>query len=152
LLLPQVWTAGLCGVISRELGFTSTWRDYPFLDVRQLMNLRLFVKVEPELCGELPGFSELSIPAGCRTWNQQVIKMRARLDPELFVCPKEYPEEHVCHLCPIGEDQCPMAVHPQTFDRGPCDRCQKDDTWFDTLTTHKVCVDCLSDLRRKGER
>lgn len=151
LVIDQFWTSGFCGLFSGELGFTVPWRRRPYRDPRQLMGMRFYVKIEPELCTDKPGFHESKVPSGCKNWNKQLLTMRYRLDPSLFVCPGGYHEEHPCHLCSVGADYCEAAVHPETFVQRHCRRCNKDVAWFDPASERKICVDCVHVLKRKGE-
>jgi hypothetical protein len=151
LRVQQCWTKAFCGLFSRELGFTAPWNDFPFEDTRQLVNLRFYVKIEPELCGSAPGFHEVKAPPGCRTWNRNMFRLRARRDPEIFSCPAEFPLDVPCHACPVGEEHCQAAVHERSFVPKYCPRCQLDEAWHDPASSRKICVDCFRVLKRKGE-
>lgn len=151
LAITQFWTHGFCSMFSKQLGFTSSWGQMPYRDPRQLVNLRLFVKVVPELCETQPGFHEVKAPSGCVRWNRQLLSMRYRLNPAMFVCPAGYPVEHPCYLCPVGMNDCDASVHPLTFKQRRCPRCRNEQAWFDPASQRKICVDCFHTLRRKGE-
>jgi hypothetical protein len=151
LTINQFWTHGFCAMFAQDLGFTAPWNNMPYADPRQLVSLRFYVKIEPDLCEGNPGFHEVKAPPGCLTWNKNLLAMRYRLHPEVFNCPVGYPPEHPCHSCYVGEDNCDAAVHAKTFIQRHCSRCRKDDAWFDPASRRRICTDCFHELRRKGE-
>jgi hypothetical protein len=151
LIVRKFWSSGFCAVFGKNLGFTAPWRSLPYEDPRQLVNMRFYAKVDPVLCTSKPGFHEVKVTPGFVSWNKELMRMRYRLDPELFACPAGYPSEHPCHSCPVGEKDCEAAVHPLTFKQRHCGRCRRDTAWFDPASSRRICVDCTNTLRRKGE-
>lgn len=148
LITRQFWSRGHCGMLSSRFGF-SKWSSgpYPFLDVRQLSDLRCYVRIVPGKA-ELQ-FDQLSFPPSILNWNRRFIRRRARTE---FQCPLDFPPERYCFQCHVGRDQCPAAVHPKTYVRQNCKKCGRQ-TWFDTATRDENCVNCtvLEALKRKQE-
>ena len=139
----QFWTTRYCRVFASRMGFDAhPGGKYPFIDVRQMANLRLYVRTLPgtvDLSFDLLGF-----PGSVLEWNRPIIKRRSRLE---FQCPRNYPFEQYCHTCPVGLDQCDAAVHPRSYTVKPCPGCHKP-AWFDRGA---LCVDCTELKAIKGE-
>jgi hypothetical protein len=133
-IMQQFWTTKFCHVFARDMGFTP-WADskYPFLDVRQMADLRLYVRMLPGT--PEPGFDKLAFPPSVVKWNKVLIHRRWRLE---FDCPRNYTADQYCHTCPAGRDQCPAAVHPRSYVPKMCPVCKKR-AWFDNGDR---CVDC----------
>lgn len=105
------WTKSLCRGIGRQAGFTSAKGDFPLQHSDCLVNMRLWILVEPERCrpGQL-GFWEVGCSGGLRKWNREILKKRFRMGWE---CPMNY--KHYCHNCHVGYLQCPAATHKETL-------------------------------------
>lgn len=132
------WSAKYCRAVARHFGF-SRWADgkFPFRDVRELVNMRLFIRVEPD-SAEIK-FNEIAVTDGFQSWNRGYLRKRAR---EKFRCPKNFPKSLPCFRCAIGQDRCPAAVHPTTYFKLHCQRCDNV-VWFEK-ETDECCVDCTS--------
>jgi hypothetical protein len=150
LVVRQFWSSGLCAVLATDMGFTRPWNERPYVDPRQLFGLRFFGKVERELCGDLPGFSEIRVTGSMRDYNRRLLELRLR-DPLVYSCPHGFHQDHPCHQCPVGVEDCALAVHQRTFIQRRCSRCNKEEAWFDPGSQRRICVDCFHFLRRKGE-
>lgn len=149
LRITKTWSRDFCCSLARRAGFTAPWGPYPFRDPMELVNLRMYVLVMPELCAEGPNFEiiwhdkdEKNIhPSSCVAYNREFIRMRSREDGD-YACPRDYPVNRVCHLCHVGQDACLAAVHDKTFKKKDCPRCKKV-AWFDpAFPDRRVCVDC----------
>jgi len=106
------WTVGFCRFIARRAGYTARRHGLPFAHPSELVNLRIWVQIEPDRCRPgVPGFQEVGCTSSLRKWNRQIIKMRFRRD---WACPHNY--THYCYQCPVGYMECPAATHAETHD------------------------------------
>jgi len=129
------WTTAYCHTFVSRMGFTRSYGKYPFEDIRQLVNFRFLIEVIPDI-PELK-FSRIHVPATLKEWNKKLIRRRAR---ETFKCPKKFPLSHPCHLCHVGQDQCSVATHAQTFEKRQCDECERNQ-FFDPAYP-LMCIAC----------
>lgn len=130
------WSTAYCHTFANLMGF-SRWPSgkYSFSDVREFVNLRLYIQVEPN-SAEIK-FEHIAIPDGCKQWNLKYIRKRSRIT---FRCPENKPDTLPCFRCPVGQDKCPASVHQTTYFRFNCLRCDRV-SWFEK-TTDEFCVDC----------
>lgn len=148
----KFWSWDYCQRIRVELGFDRFNRihnsrhftrraNYLFLDIRELFGRRFQVLLNPELCrpGEL-AFSEIDKSDAGQRWNHELHKKRMRID---FACPRGYPDDHDCFICPIGLDACSAACHQVSFTKGNCAACENE-KYFDLAKSSELCVDCLA--------
>ncbi len=146
----KVWTLKFCRVVAQRLGFTPPWGDHPFLDARQLVDMRFYVTFTPELCREGLNFEEIWCNADEATiqppsmfqYNRDLLKLRDRATSE-HECVGDYPPDFLCHQCPFGKDQCPLAVHAITYVRRLCDQCHEVE-WFDPQAPGTSCLACTA--------
>ena len=150
------WSVKRCRYYARN-GFGFSKRPgaggvvkYPYVDPAQLVNLRLYGLVEPELCGKEPGISEPRWPASVRNWNKEIIRRRFRVD-QGYSCPQGFPLELACHHCPVGTDRCPAGTHRQLWRRKYCEHCEREGAVFDPEISHTMCTDCYRKAVFKGE-
>lgn len=146
--IVKTWTQRLCAALSRRLGFSNQRGGFPFLDVLQLVNLRMYVLVDPIKSARAPDFEEVwqedngktIRPIACYNYNRKLLRMRVGRG---FPCPKNFDRElSPCHLCPVGQEECLMAVHDLSYVKKACPSCEKD-AWFDpAVPSRTVCVDC----------
>ncbi len=110
--ITKFWTRRFCKYIAvKMMGYTRRSAKSPLSHITELVSLRLWVQIDPELCrlGE-PGFDDVGMTSGLENWNRGVIRKRYRRD---WRCPYEF--DHRCHRCPVGYDQCPAATHKETL-------------------------------------
>lgn len=111
LRLTTFWPTGFCKFIARRAGYTSRRSGMPFCHISELVNLRLWVQLDPTKSQPgSPGFWEVSCSAGLRGWNRAIIDKRFRKDG--FRCPYNY--DWQCFKCPVGYLECPAATHRET--------------------------------------
>jgi hypothetical protein len=123
--MERFWSTRFGHVVARDIGFTNSRGKHPMHSINELVGLRLSGLIEVEKSVGKPFFDVINIPSSMLNYNRRLIKARDRIQ---FVCPKKY--EHACRLCPIGYDQCPVAVHPRTYTKIICQSCQKK-SWAD---------------------
>ena len=126
-----------------ELGFTPSFKDYPFKDERELFGMRFGGLFVPKLAKEgKPGFSETHVSPSMSDWNKQILRKRNR---EEFTCPLNVSSEQLpCYLCWKGAESCVAAVHQKDFEQDFCEFCGKD-SLFDPDSVGYVlnmCVNC----------
>lgn len=146
--ITKIWTNRLCAALSRPLGFSNARGGFPFDDAMQLVDLRMYVMIDPAKSARGPDFEEVWMesngktirPVGLYNYNRKWLRMRAGRG---WVCPKNYDrEQHPCHLCHIGREECLVAVHDLTYVSKFCAGCEKN-SWFDPLVpSRQVCVNC----------
>ena len=139
-LVTKQWTQRFMRYLSPSIGFSKPWGDHPFADIHEFTGLRMHGLLDPELSVGGPDFEKVKVTAGLRSYNQELINMRARSNG--FECPAGY--THRCSTCPVGYDKCPAGAHPRTYTRAHCNRCEKD-SWLDPRCLNiGVCVDCMN--------
>lgn len=150
----RFWSEDFCDVAKTSFGFDRFNREkfsrnvssrptWPMLDLSEFFRLRAQVLVEPDLC--LPGnvgFNEIKGTSSTKKWCREIMKKRLR---DGFECPQNYAEDFPCHACPFGLDACRAACHQTTFEIGHCDRCDRNQRYFDPEISVEYCVDCAID-------
>ena len=155
-----------CREVKSMLGFTHydkrLWNryfagdnNYPMQDIRQLVKMRFFVYLDPQVskAGEAayglektktkkqyePGYG-LNCSTTMRKWNRTVMQRRERQN---FQCPKGYELSVVpCHRCEVGFDYCLAGCHSKTYNKKFCPEC-KTVACFSNDTA-EWCVDCVT--------
>lgn len=125
---------------------------YPFATLEQLVGFRLYVLMEPSLCGHKePMFgTHVKVPPSVAAWNKELLKHRFRIDPG-YTCPEGYPQSFACHQCPCGyQGTCPVGTHPYDYEIKPCSVCGKVKAPFDPQRGDAMCVNCH--LKKEGEK
>lgn len=159
LTITKLWSQRFCAAISQRLGFSKPWGSHRFHHVLELVNLRFYGLLTPELCGLRPDFAEIwytadnrhVYPSSVLTHNRSFIRLRGR-DPKHFVCPRNYPRTQPCHLCPIGQDECLAAVHDATYVQKRCGQCRRM-SWFDPAHPRRtICVNCHNTNQLKRDQ
>lgn len=138
MIIQKRWSLRFLHKMARDLGFSRKQPQYRYHDFRELVNLRWYVLIDPQLNATTPAFDVVKCPGSLQTFNKQIIHMRARL-PRGFVCPRGF--KHPCYRCPVGYDQCPAGTHRSTYVPGNCAKCQER-RWFDPDVETELCVEC----------
>jgi hypothetical protein len=155
LKITKTWSPKFFGLISKSMGFSKPWGEYPYRNPLQVYGMRFYVLVEPRLCDSSgPKFEKLWMdedarsirPSGCVRFNQELLKLRHRTRSQ-FECPENYLPEFECHRCAVGRDRCPIAVHSRTFVTRRCPRCEKV-AFFDPEVSERLCIDCYDEQLR----
>lgn len=154
----KLWSLRFCGALSRRLGFSRANGDYPFDDALQFVSLRMYVLIDPKISGSGPDFEEIwqedrghkIRPSSVYNYNRKIMRMRAG---QKYKCPKGFDvAEHPCHLCEIGQDECPVAVHDLTYLKKECPKCKLPNAFFDPAVKRKVCVNCHYKLMKERSK
>lgn len=135
--ISAFWSAELCRMVSRRLGFSSPWHHYPFKSPMEFVRLRCVVLIDPGLSRLKPAFKDFheEPPASIIIWNRKVLKIRKRIRP----CPRQW--THPCHKCAIGYENCIGGVHRLNYKRRTCLSCGKEAYFDDDLSTDR-CLSC----------
>lgn len=141
LLTEFFWTLRFCGYFSNSMGYTGRRGKHPFHKMEEFYGLRFYGLAElpkpDEERQRFPVFRQVRVSSSLLKFNQNIIRMRDRVG---FKCPEGY--KCKCFQCHVGADQCPAAVHPDTFVRELCDDCKRK-TWFQPGTEAMgLCVGC----------
>jgi hypothetical protein len=145
-IVDRWWSMTQCRVYAPEFGFSrpvgrNAQPRHPYGVPEQLVSLRLYGLIEPQLCGVEPAFRVVGWPDSVADWNREVIRRRLRVDPG-YTCPRGYPTQFQCHRCPAGYVDCLAATHKHEWRTGPCPECHRPDALFDPDDTGGLCVDC----------
>ncbi len=137
MLVSQFWPNSRTDVAAYHIGFKRR-PPYIKLDSSELMSFRFLALIDPRLSDRGPSFFHTLCPPGMISYNQQLIRMRRRVN---FACPNDY--DHQCSECPVGVDQCESAVHPETFEARECPSCGRL-AWFDPDKNYinDFCISC----------
>jgi hypothetical protein len=147
MIITKIWSNRLCAALSRQLGFSNARGGFPFDDAMQLVNLRMYVMIDPAKSARAPDFEEVWQESNGKTirplsmynHNRKLLRMRVGRG---WPCPKNFDRElHPCHLCHIGQEECLTAVHDLTYVSKFCAGCEKD-SWFDPASSRQICVNC----------
>lgn len=157
MVLSQFWRERFCWFVARTMGFDRRrpprYPKHPPQHAMQhcteLISLRLYGLIDPELCGREPAFHKVKMTPLCLKWNHRIMDLRDRLKPGCQ-CPFNMPESLPCHLCPKGYRSCPAAVHRLDYIPGSCTSCLRTNAPFDPESASEVCVNCT--LRRGAAR
>lgn len=161
LTVRKWWSLGQCRYwATKHFGFSrppgqsvqAKPAKYPFMTFEQLVGMRLYVLMEPELCGhQEPMFGQhVKVPPSVAAWNKELLRHRFRIDPG-YGCPQEYPTVFPCHRCMHGYlGTCPVGTHPYDYELKPCAQCGKDKAPFDPARGDAMCVNCY--LKQEGEK
>lgn len=150
LRMRRWWSLSFCRYHATLFGFSRPASDrssypakYPFTVAAQLVNLRLYVLIQPDRC-ELgrPDFDRIKVPGSVHDWNREQLRYRFRVDPG-YVCPDGHPREFGCQRCPRGYESCRAAVHALDYVFKPCPGCDQERAPFDPEWGPKaLCVNC----------
>jgi len=145
--IEKTWTRKFCSVLARRLGFSAPFRDKPFKDCMEFVNLRCSALIDVTLSGSKPDFEQVSSNGTELTWNRHWLRLRSHaINP----CPKGYEPDHPCYSCHVGMDQCDRAVHDCTYFPRHCTECDEVG-WFDPAAKHQgMCVECYHAKLRSG--
>jgi hypothetical protein len=138
----QFLSDGNCRAISRSLGFSAPWGQYPYSSPAQFVNLLFFAHIEAARSGEKPYFSKVSASGSMVKANRHLLEVRCRAVP----CPQGY--DHPCANCHVGHDVCEYAVHPRTYEPRHCDSCNTTG-FFDPEDNSLMCVRCCAAAGRR---
>jgi hypothetical protein len=139
----QFLADGNCRSISRTLGFSAPWGQYPYTTPMHFVNLLFFAHIDAGRSGETPYFSQVSATGSMIKANRQLLEVRCRAQP----CPQGY--DHACADCFVGHDVCEHAVHPRTYESRYCENC-KMNGFFDPTDPVLMCVRCQHASSRRA--
>jgi len=126
-----------CRWVSQKIGFTPTWKKFPFKKSDELVGLRLYGLVLAEKSRERPFFEQIAAPASIIKFNRDLISKRARVGYE---CPAGF--KHACYQCPIGYDSCECGTHPVTYQTIKCRMCHKSSVVEPHEAQLQICIFC----------
>jgi hypothetical protein len=129
--------------LSKEIGFTAPFKEYPYRDEREFFGLRFGGLFLSSLVRDnKPGFSEVCSTATMNGWNKDMFKRRKR---EGFACALEMNYEQLpCFRCFMGAESCSAAVHQKDFEQDVCAFCGLE-SMFDPDSPGyalDMCVNC----------
>lgn len=111
--MRKQFSRDFCRFLARRIGFTSRRGSRVFSHPYELVNLRLWVFLDPtasNLRGQ-PQFSSITMSSGTLQWNREILRMRFRQD---WSCPFDY--THPCFRCHVGYIDCPAGTHRRTYE------------------------------------
>lgn len=154
MVIQKSWSRRFCSAVASRFGFSRPWHSIPFRDTRQLFGLRCYGLIEAAKCAAGPDFEQVWLtddeerirPDSIYKYNVRLLKMRLR-ESNRFECPKGYPASLLCHTCVIGQEECPVAVHPKTYVQRMCPACSEL-SWFDPAAVSRVCLACEQKINR----
>ena len=129
--------------VANEIGFTPSFKNYPYRDEREFFGLRFGGLFLTSLVKDnKPGFSEVCSTPTMNTWNKDMFKRRRR---EGFSCALEMHHEQLpCFRCFMGAESCSAAVHQKDFEKDVCPFCGLE-AMFDPDSpgySLDMCVNC----------
>jgi hypothetical protein len=149
------WSFKYCRYVSTKFKFSKPVSrkaknpaKYPFSALEQLVTLRLYGLIDPELCNvNEPGFQQIKLHGSLNDWNRDQIRYRFRMEDEGYECPDDQPRDFLCHNCPRGyspteEGACRAATHAKSYEIRRCEHCDDDEAMFDPDWVGDVCVNC----------
>ena len=126
LVIYKICSTKMCSYLASKIGFSPSWKNFPYRDGSELTNMRFLIEIDPKLCrDQKPGFENFDCNDSLTKWNKTLLKARAHLEPP---CPFSF--THFCYQCPVGYDKCTAGTHPKTFESKFCNMCNED-TWHD---------------------
>lgn len=147
LIAYKWWSQKFCRFVAKDLGFTRARgrraSRFPFTAVEQLVNLRMLIRINPDLCNKEPAFDKVSRAVSMKAWNTETVKCRFRAQPS-FECLMEKGPDFPCQTCPIGFLRCRAATHRHDWVAKRCEHCKKDDAMFDPEIHGDMCIDCTN--------
>lgn len=139
MVIEKFWSREFCAVVARRIGFTRFHKAFPWQHGGQFVGLRLMALLSPETSKDAPDFSEVGEASGSLlAYNRRLLRARAPITRQ---CPQDYPTSVSCHLCPVGQDHCGIAVHAVTYVHRLCEVCGLDKL-HDPATHEDRCIDC----------
>lgn len=109
--ITKFFTTRFAQAIAMRAGYTTLRGKSPFGHPSELVNLRIWVQLDPKFCRPgLPGFDQYGCSSGLKKHNQSIIKKRFRRG---WRCPKNY--DHHCFECHVGYQECDAATHQRTY-------------------------------------
>lgn len=134
----QFFSSSSCAAVARAIGFSASWGPYPYSNPAYFSRLLFFAHIEAEKSRTTPVFTKVSASASMVKLNREKIEIRCRARP----CPAGY--EHACAVCWVGQDKCPAAVHPRTYESRYCQTCNSD-RFFDPAVKTDKCIQCYKE-------
>jgi hypothetical protein len=135
LVFPVFFTRRSCATISKTLGFSAPWGNYPYSTALHYVGLLFFVDIEAAKSHENIFVASVSNTDSLVNENRSKIEVRTRARP----CPRGY--QHECTKCWLGYNECPAAIWPQTLVQRECTQCQKEE-FFEHDDQGTVCLNC----------
>lgn len=136
-VFPVFFSRRSCATISKTLGFSAPWGQYPYSTALHYMGLMFFVAIDAAKSNENIVVGSVSNTDSLVLENRSKIAVRTRARP----CPRGY--THECVKCWLGHNECPAAIWPQTLVQRECTQCQKE-AFFEHDDTGTVCLNCRS--------
>lgn len=135
LVFPVFFSRRSCATISKPLGFSAPWGQYPYSTPWHYMGLMFFVDIDAARSNENIVVGSVSNTDSLLLENRSKIAVRTRARP----CPRGY--SHECVKCWIGFNECPAAIWPQTLVQRECTHCRKE-AFFEHDDAGTVCLNC----------
>lgn len=109
MIITKMWAEKFISFLAgTQLGFS---RKQPYSHPSELVRLQFLAQIDQDYCkNDMPGFDKVASSSSCLNHNKKILKARLKIDPP---CPFGY--THDCYRCYVGYDQCPAAVHPETY-------------------------------------
>ncbi len=147
LAVYKAWSLKYCRYLSNDFGFTRPRgrnpTRYPYSDPEQLVNLRLYLLIDPDECDKEPGFSCVAFSETMKDWNLGITRCRQRVMPGFSCRMEASPDELPCRRCPLGYSSCRAGTHKSDWVQKACAYCGREDAWFDPdVLTSDRCVEC----------
>jgi len=113
MILQQWWRSQFVRLLATRLGYSTGRGAFPMRHISELVNLRVWLLLDPKLSQEKPGFYLVRCSSGLLKWNKQIVHMRYRqFDGKPWRCPRDY--THPCCECEVGYLDCPASTHRET--------------------------------------
>ena len=142
-VVQKFLTLGQVRYLSRQLGFSPSFKKRPFRDEREFFGMRFGALFVTSLAIEgRPGFNEMHVSPSMVTWNKQILNNRYR---ENYSCPLlQSVEELPCFRCWKGATSCIAAVHSKDFEQDFCEFCGQESLFDPEAIGYSVgvCVNC----------
>lgn len=116
--------------------------NFPLVDMRQLVQMRIFAGIEADLDPAGPKLIGDEVRATPSMIEHNHVLFRRRLRQDGFECPMAWDRE--CYRCPKGYETCPAACHRLDFVGRTCPACQEANQPFDPESPLTICVNCAA--------
>lgn len=112
--LTMWWSRSFSAMLARRVGYTSSFKEFPFRHPSELVNMRILALLDPtRLSDGTPQVTDVRCTGALRKWNRVIIGKRARrLGLVPWRCPRGF--NILCYTCPVGYMDCEAATHRVT--------------------------------------
>lgn len=157
LTAEKFWTGKQAAFMSKYFGFSrppspkaNTPPPYPYLAPEQFTTLRAYGLIDPHKSGADVGpvFDKMRFPPSVIDFNREQFRHRNR--GRGYECPRRFPLTQLCHLCPIGYEECRAGCHAKTYATKDCPLC-KQAAPFDPEQNAPFCVNCTNNAVYKKD-